>query len=383
MSAAGAVPVSNGASDKQYVLINVLKAVAAQLIVLHHLAFYGPMADHAWPLAPDLFSWLAGDARIAVQVFLVIGGFLAAKSLSPHGLPGLDHPLRAIGRRYLKLAPPFIVAMLFAVLASYIAGAWMDHDSISAPPSILQFGAHMVLLQDVLGYEALSAGAWDVAIDFQLYGLMCLLLWASGRLGRGRNWQWVVPALVGILVAASLFFFNRDSDWDIWAPYFFASYGLGALAWWASDPRRQPVAIMALLLLIVAPTQLALAVDFRVRIAVAFAVACLLLLLGREKPALFTGHLSRLVQVLARTSYSVFLVHFPVCLIVNAVFTRFAPELPHLQFVGVVFGWAASLTAGAAFHRWIERPLGRLLASHGGASVGNFMTLREESQQGS
>jgi peptidoglycan/LPS O-acetylase OafA/YrhL len=382
MSAAGVVPVSNGASDKQYVLINVLKAVAAQLIVLHHLAFYGPMADHAWPLAPDLFSWLAGDARIAVQVFLVIGGFLAAKSLSPHGLPGLDHPLRAIGRRYLKLAPPFIVAMLFAVLASYIAGAWMDHDSISAPPSILQFGAHMVLLQDVLGYEALSAGAWYVAIDFQLYGVMCFLLWLSGRLGQVSKWQWVVPVLVGILVATSLFFFNRDSDWDIWAPYFFASYGLGALAWWASDSKRQPVAIMALLLLMVAPTQLALAVDFRVRIAVAFAVACLLLLLGREKPALLTGRISRLVQVLARTSYSVFLVHFPVCLVVNAAFTRFALEVPHLQFVGVVSGWAASLVAGAAFYRWVEAPLGRLLASHQGANVGNFMTLREKTQQG-
>jgi len=362
MSAAGTVPVSNGASDKQYVLINVLKAVAAQLIVLHHLAFYGPMADHAWPLAPDLFSWLAGDARIAVQVFLVIGGFLAAKSLSPHGLPGLDHPLRAIGRRYLKLAPPFIVAMLFAVLASYIAGAWMDHDSISAPPSLLQFGAHMVLLQDVLGYEALSAGAWYVAIDFQLYGLMCLLLWLSGRLARGRNWQWVVPALVGILVTASLFFFNRDSDWDIWAPYFFASYGLGALAWWASDPRRQPVAIMALLLLMVAPTQLALAVDFRVRIAVAFAVACLLLLLGREKPAMPAGP-ARLVQLLAKTSYSVFLVHFPVCLVVNAAFTRFAPEVAHLQFVGMVIGWAASLIAGAVFYRWVEASLGQLYVS--------------------
>ncbi|WP_313704632.1 acyltransferase [Massilia sp.] len=362
MSAAGAVPVSNGVGDKQYVLINVLKAVAAQLIVLHHLAFYGPMADHAWPLAPDLFSWLAGDARIAVQVFLVIGGFLAAKSLSPHGLPGLDHPLRAIGRRYLKLAPPFIVAMLFAVLASYIAGAWMDHDSISAPPSLLQFGAHMVLLQDVLGYEALSAGAWYVAIDFQLYGLMCLLLWLSGRLGQASKWRWVVPALVGVGVTASLFFFNRDSDWDIWAPYFFASYGLGALAWWASDPKRQPVAIMVLLLLIVAPTQLALAVDFRVRIAVAFAVACLLLLLGRERPALLTGHISRLMQLLARTSYSVFLVHFPVCLVVNAAFTRFAPELPHIQFIGMVVGWTSSLIAGAAFYRWVEVPIGHVFA---------------------
>lgn len=362
MNAAVAVPVSSGAGDKQYVLINVLKAVAAQLIVLHHLAFYGPMADQAWPLAPDLFSWLAGDARIAVQVFLVIGGFLAAKSLSPQGLPGLDHPLRAIGRRYLKLAPPFIVAMLFAVLASYIAGAWMTHDSISATPSLLQFGAHMVLLQDVLGYESLSAGAWYVAIDFQLYGLMCLLLWLSGRFRHTRNWRWVVPALVGVGVTASLFFFNRDSDWDIWAPYFFGSYGLGALAWWASDSKRQPVAIMALLLLIVAPTQLALAVDFRVRIAVAFAVASLLLLLGREKPALLTGRVSRLVQVLAKTSYSVFLVHFPVCLVVNAAFSRFVMAEPSLQCMGVLVAWVASSLAGIFFFRFIELPLSRFVA---------------------
>lgn len=376
MNAAVAVPASSGAGDKQYVLINLLKAVAAQLIVLHHLAFYGPMADQAWPLAPDLFSWLAGDARIAVQVFLVIGGFLAAKSLSPHGLPGLDHPLRAIGRRYLKLAPPFIVAMLLAVLASYIAGAWMTHDSISAPPTLSQFSAHALLLHDVLGYEALSAGAWYVAIDFQLYGLMCLLLWVFGGVGQVRTWRWIMPVVVAAAVSASLFVFNRDPDWDAWAPYFFGSYGLGALAWWASDPRRRPIAILALLLLIVVPTQLALAADFRSRIALAFTVACLLLLFGREKPAMLGARASWLVHMLAKTSYSVFLVHFPVCLVVNAAFTRFAPEVAHLQFIGVVLGWAASLAIGGVFHRLVEMPLGRIFAQSPHATEANVLTAK-------
>ena len=73
----------------QFGLINVLKAGAAQLIVLHHLAFYGPMSDHVQPMWPALIDWLGDSARIAVQVFLVIGGFLAAKSLAPAGLPGL------------------------------------------------------------------------------------------------------------------------------------------------------------------------------------------------------------------------------------------------------------------------------------------------------
>ena len=59
--------------------VDALKAVASQFIVLHHLAFYGPMSDVANDLAPALFSWLSQNARLAVQVFLVIGGFLAAQ----------------------------------------------------------------------------------------------------------------------------------------------------------------------------------------------------------------------------------------------------------------------------------------------------------------
>src|SRR5438067_1725401 len=108
------------AVHNEFGLINLLKAGAAQLIVLHHLAFYGPMTDHARPLMPALIDWLGEYGRIAVQVFLVIGGFLAAKSLSPNAHPGMDQPLATIWRRYIKLAPPFIVAMLLAILASEI-----------------------------------------------------------------------------------------------------------------------------------------------------------------------------------------------------------------------------------------------------------------------
>ena len=105
----------------KYGVINVLKAVAAQLIVLHHLAFYGPMADHVRLILPDLIDWLAGSARIAVQVFLVVGGFLAAKSLAPSAQPVMVDPLGAVWRRYAKLAPPFIAATLIAALASAFA----------------------------------------------------------------------------------------------------------------------------------------------------------------------------------------------------------------------------------------------------------------------
>jgi peptidoglycan/LPS O-acetylase OafA/YrhL len=370
-------PSPAGAQQTEFGVINLLKAVAAQLIVLHHLAFYGPMADHARPLAPDLFDWLASDARIAVQVFLVIGGFLAAKSLAPSGLPRANKPLSTIWRRYTKLAPPFVIATLLAAFASALASAWMTHDSISAPPSLSQLAAHVALLHSVLGYESLSAGAWYVAIDFQLYAGATLLLWLCGRLNGRQASPWLAPVVMTIAVSASLFYFNRDSDWDVWAPYFCGSYGLGMLAWWASDPTRRPRALALLLLMMALPTLAALTLDFRSRIAVALSVACVLMLLGRAQSGTSSSFMNRIGKI----SYSIFLVHFPVCLIVNAVFTRFFLAEPQVHVVGTLMAWVASVGAGAAFYRWVEAPLGRLLISPATQAVprslsANVATLR-------
>lgn len=347
----------------QFGWINLLKAGAAQLIVLHHLAFYGPMSDYVQPLWPALIDWLGDSARIAVQVFLVIGGFLAAKSLAPAGLPGLaPSPLSAIWRRYAKLAPPFVAATLIVALANAFASGVMIHDSISAPATFGQIGAHALLLHGVLGYESLSAGAWYVAIDFQLYALVALVFWGAGRIAGERSLPWLVPAIVAGGVAASLLYFNLDADWDNWAPYFFGSYGLGLLAWWAGDPRRKAGAVFVLMLLLVVPAWLALAVEFRSRIELALAVACVLFLCGRMKVASGEGAWP-LVNTLGRISYSVFLIHFPVSLLVNTAFVRFAPLEPEWQALGMLTAWAASLGAGAAFHRWVEVPLGGVVQS--------------------
>ena len=352
----------NATVQKQFGLINLLKAGAAQLIVLHHLAFYGPMADAARPLMPPIIDWLDQYGRIAVQAFLVISGFLVAKSLSPAGMPGIGNPLGTIWRRYIKLAPPFIVAMFLAIGASALARTWMVHDSISPPPNMSQLAAHVLLLHGVLGYESLSAGAWYVAIDFQLYALITCLLWVGGRIAGNRPMPWLMPLLVTLGVSISLLYFNRDAEFDVWAPYFFGSYGLGILAWWASDPRRPFVATFSLLLMMVVPAVLALELDFRSRIAVASVVACFLFLYGRTRLSTYASSGWSLINYLGKISYSIFLVHFPVCLVVNAAFTRFVPDDAYLQGAGVVWAWAASVASGAVFHHWVEAPLGRFLA---------------------
>lgn len=372
MSASSQLPSSSCAPDRntnfQFGFIDLLKVVAAQLIVLHHLAFYGPMADYVRPLAPALIDWLDTYARIAVQVFLVVGGFLAAKSLSPQGNSGIADPMRVLWRRYMKLVPPFLIATGLGVGASAWAAMWMDHYSISAMPSALQLAAHALLLHTVLGYESISAGAWYVAIDFQLYALLTMLLWFTGSIASRRSAPWLAPVLVVIGVTTSLLYFNRDAAWDAWAPYFFGSYGLGIIAWWARDLSRRPAVVALLLVAILLPALCALAIDFRSRIALALVVACALVLVSRRGVPMSRQRLSW-IRAFGRISYSIFLVHFPVCLVINAAFTRFVPPQPLYQAAGMLLAWAASLAAGALFYRWVEIPLSRLSARASGRDM--------------
>jgi peptidoglycan/LPS O-acetylase OafA/YrhL len=216
-----------------------------------------------------------------------------------------------------------------------------------------------LLLHGVLDYPSISAGAWYVAIDFQLYALAVALVWLAGRVGGKSRRPWLLPLCVGAGITLSLLHFNLDPEWDNWALYFFGSYGLGMMAWWAGDAQRKPGMIGWLALLALAPAVTALAINFRSRIALALAVACALFLFGRIT-TVAGGRVWNAVNGLARTSYAVFLVHFPVCLLVNAAFTRFVPAEPVPQLCGMLAAWGASLIAGAAFYRWVEVPLGRV-----------------------
>ncbi len=335
-------------------LVDVLKALASQLIVLHHLAFYGPMSDYARSLVPDALDWFYAYARIAVQVFLVIGGFLAAQSLQRQGC--LDSPLRLLWRRYLKLVLPYLVALLLAIAAAAIARHLMNHPATPAAPTLAQFLAHLLLLQGILGFDSLSAGVWYVAIDFQLYALLlaahCLVQ---------RCWPGSVLAvrwLVCLLCVASLFWFNRDRSLDNWAIYFFGAYGLGALCFWGG--RKGAMSVRLLLVFVLA--FLALCIAFRLRLAVALGVALLLC------ASHYAGWIARwprspLMAWLGQISYAVFLVHYPVCLVVSALFEHFALHSPEVQLVGMGLAWASSLAGGALFYRLVECRAQKLLAA--------------------
>jgi peptidoglycan/LPS O-acetylase OafA/YrhL len=333
-------------AGRRLYLIDALKALAAQLIVWHHLAYYGPMSDMAQPLAPALISWLYDDGRYAVQVFLVVGGFLAARGLMK-GVTASQYP-GLLWKRYLRLASPLPAVLIIAIAANELAGQWMDHDSISPTPGLGQIAAHLLLAHKMLDFDSISAGLWYPAIDFQLFALLAALV----VLARAHP-HWSAWLVVGLTALSSLFV-NRWPEADVFGHYFFGAYGLGALVVMSGGRLTWPVIVVTLTSL------LALALEFRERLVLALLTASALWCASRWPRLMALGN-DPLISWFADRSYSLFLIHFPVLLVINAGFSRFATDAPTLHALGMVIGYLASLGASNLFYRFIEQPLQRRL----------------------
>ncbi|HEX4844218.1 MAG TPA: acyltransferase family protein, partial [Limnobacter sp.] len=245
--------------------VDLLKAFASQIIVIHHLLLYTPMSPVLQQAWPALLGWVADEGRYMVQIFLVIGGYLASQSLF-----GMLQNQKALApwalfkKRYLRLAKPFWVAIAVAVLLNWLASHIAVHDEIAQPPSVAQVLAHVFLLHDIVEVEALSAGVWYVAIDLQLYAMLMLAAWLSQKLPGHKGLQ-ATHAVLLITVAmavASLWWYNRHDGHDEWAWYFFGSYGLGVLAHWAQHERK----VLLGTLLVVGVLGVALWIEWRERL---------------------------------------------------------------------------------------------------------------------
>ena len=347
-------------------LIDAIKAAGCLLIVVHHMAFYGPMSDvvaTAWP-AP--IGWLYDHGRLAVQFFLVCAGFLTAGHLARYECLDLSEALKLTVQRYLRLAIPLLAALSFTVLVTEVLRPDFEHDSLSAAPDWGQAMAHMALLQHLLGMEALSAGLWYVAIDFQLYAmaLLSLLLVKVFRLSQ------VMPSVQALrwglwlgLTCASLWWWNLHPDLDDLGLYIFGAYGLGLLAWEAhrrsglalpdSGTLRWAVAALFLVLGLVAWW-----LESRSRLAVAWAVACLLIAPPEgwfSGAAVRSWALKQTVQWLSKVSYSVFLIHFGVSLAVNAGVTAWWPDGVWANILGMCSALLISLVCGGLLYQCVER----------------------------
>jgi peptidoglycan/LPS O-acetylase OafA/YrhL len=205
----------------------------------------------------------------------------------------------------------------------------------------------------VLDFDSLLAGAWFIAIDFQLFLVMLCIAWLGGKAADSRKAILVIVTLTSTL---SLFWFNRNPQYDDWALYFFGAYGMGAIAYWASQRGHSTVWLWLNVLL----ATLALLIDFRLRILIAVLVA--LILFATNHVQIRQGFvLQKIIHYLGMISYSLFLVHFSVLMITNAIFSWLNITNPASGIFFMLISWIGSLILANFFYRRIEKPATSLL----------------------
>lgn len=349
--------------SKRNFSIDLLKVLASQIIVLHHLANYSPMTSSVQHGAQGLFDLLMWEGRYVVQIFLVIGGFLSVQSLSKYFDPARQTQSslpQVIWQRYLRLGKPYWIAMLFAFAIMLIVELWILQDKLHWGQTLYQLLAHVLLLHDVLGVEALSAGVWYVAIDLQLFALtasaLCLAKYLAQKTQIAFH-TWALILLLG-LSAAGLYWFNRNPEIDEWAIYFFGSYGLGMMCHWAIRQQRR----MTWSAIIIGFLSVGLWIEWRERLWVAgFAAAVLLygeplrqwIIDNNRDYAKSPARLKVIswVEQWGDASYSVFLIHYPIILLISTLMLLWDPQSLAADYSAWLCAWGLSLGAGYYLHR--------------------------------
>ena len=348
--------------NSSLLLIDFFKVLAALLIILHHLSSYGQIAEDARRLLPSVMTWLFEYGRYAVQIFLVMAGYLAAQSLSRYANAkfSVNSLLRLILNRYLRLFAPYAAALIFTIVCAYIARFWVNDEFVGQSETLSQFLAHLFFIQGILGLDSISAGAWYVAIDWQLYSVLAILF-VSFPSYRALIW------LISILAVSSLLFFNRSGDYEAYFIYFIGSYGLGVLAYLASrfqDIGIQRLAKAALMLigLIIAAASFQ---QIWLRNFLAWFVALVLFVWGNAHyPKEFgQNELFKAIAWGSQRSYCAFLIHFAFILLANTLYIalglheRQSGALAIALMLGVL---ACSVLSANYFYRWVEIPANKL-----------------------
>ena len=346
-----------------FLLIDSLKVFAALLIILHHLSSYGQIAQDARAVLPDIMTWLFEYGRYAVQIFLVMAGYLAAQSLTRYAnikfsANGL---LKVILNRYLRLFAPYTAALILTIACAYIARFWVSDEFVGESETLAQFLAHLFFIQGILGLDSISAGAWYIAIDWQLYSVLAILLISFPRY---QTVIWVIS----VLAVASLLFFNRSSLYEAYFIYFIGSYGLGVLAYLGKCFDSQSVNRLAKIVLLLIGLIIAISSFQQIwlRNFLAWFVAIALLLWGNKSYPLIEGGEGRegspILKIIAwgsQRSYCAFLIHFALILLANTLYiatgmhTHESGMLAITLMLGVV---GCSTIAANYLYRWIEVP---------------------------
>ena len=315
-----------------------VRGLAALWVVLSHLWIIpcGLAARDNW--LGLLSNWTL-YSHFAVDVFIVLSGFclilpVAARDGRLEGGAG-----RFFWRRARRILPPFYAALLLSI-GAFLGVQVLSHQPLQVPfPAVL---ANVFLLQDVLLPLNLFNGPfWSIAVEWRIYFLFPLLVWALNRYGK----RGALTAAFLCGGAMTLVLKWRHPEMLMASPWYLLLFAAGLCA--GSVSAKRPHRDERLFCLTTGGVSFALLAgmvhahpitnsgggDFGawmplLDIAAGFGAAAALLAFSRSpRPVPLLSW--RPLVTLGTFAYSLYLVHLPCLLLGNALVTVWKPSWHH------------------------------------------------------
>jgi len=168
-----------------------LRALAASLVVLHHIGTTDGIETHYLPGAGPIFGWLRNSGAAGVDLFFVISGFIMmTTSWRSFGATGAS--AKFFLRRVVRIYPPYWLVLIPLLAVYLIAPAHFTGFHPVHPDLVASF-----LLLPSLGGQLLFV-AWTLVFEMYFYAVFAPLLLLRQR--------FVVPALGLWAIAEAVLF---------------------------------------------------------------------------------------------------------------------------------------------------------------------------------
>ena len=319
--------------------VDGLRAFAALWVVFFHIrAFSGARLG---PL--DLIARIGSTG---VSLFLVLSGFCLYLPVVKGG--GRLRVGRFFRRRAMRLLPAYYVSLAAVLIVTTVAAGHLGLARMSGPELAAQALAHMTMTHSLFPgtFYALNGAYWSLALEWQLYLGLPLLVIGVRRLGLGR----VVIAVVAVNVVYRLGLQIAIDDRAVapnslmatavlpnllpgrWAEFVF---GMVAAHLYARGRVAHIVSRFAWGLLLLVPAAVLTVgspLEHILLGGVFFLLLCVVLAGGNMISRLFSW---RPLAALGVMSYSIYLVHQPIIVVLASVLRRSGGS-PRLVFVEIV-----------------------------------------------
>ena len=341
-------------SRLRFPLLDLARIVAALAVVFFHWCFLFGVDAPATQLRPwpEFYAW-SKYGHLGVQLFFMISGFLVLQTA------------------YSKTVATFIRARAVRLYPAFVACCTLSYLLISLipnePHSVLTLLYNLTMLNGVVdpfrgvAPTYIDGSYWTLALEWKFYVLIALLI-ATRQLSRVERclWLWLVASCVYFIypsawlellcltpwnayfVGGAAFFRGRTQGWTVSR----CALVFGALIFGALQAGRQSEELAAMY-----------NVEFDKFVSVAWIAAFFALFFLLTNPATrFNRSAIRLLTLAGALSYPIYLLHLRLgAAAVRAFWT------PGDRFLLLVAMLAALMLAAYVVHRFVERPVWRVL----------------------